>query len=78
MKKGEMNMENKELNLNELASAAGGTGEDVRYFIHTVRKHETLHMIAKHYGVQVDDLMRWNSIADRNLIYVGQEIRVYQ
>ena len=70
-------MENKELNLNELGAAAGGTGEDARYYIHTVKKHETLHMIAKHYGVTVNDLMGWNDIADRNLIFVGQEIKVY-
>ena len=71
-------MENKELNLNELASAAGGTGEDARYFIHTVQEGETLHRIAKHYGVTVDDLVSWNGIKDRNLIRVGQEIKVYQ
>ena len=71
-------MENKELNLNELSSVSGGTGEDARYFIHTVKKGETLHRIAKHYGVNVEDLMSWNDITDRNLIYVGQEIKVYQ
>ena len=71
-------MENKELNLNDLASAVGGTGEDARYYIHTVQKGETLHRIAKHYGVNVEDLMSWNGIVDRNLIYVGQEIKVYE
>ena len=71
-------MENKELNLSELSSVAGGTGEDARYFIHTVKKGETLHRIAKHYGVKVEDLMSWNDIKDRNLIYVGQEIKVYE
>ena len=71
-------MENKELNLNELSSVSGGNGEDARYFIHTVKKGETLHRIAMHYGVNVDDLMSWNNIMDRNLIYVGQEIKVYR
>ena len=71
-------MENKELNLNEMSSVSGGTGEDARYFIHTVKKGETLHRIAMHYGVNVDDLMSWNNIKDRNLIYVGQEIKVYR
>ena len=31
-----------------------------------------------HYGVNVNDLMSWNNIKDRNLIYVGQEIKVYR
>ena len=70
-------MENKELNLNEMSAVAGGTGEDARYFIHTVQKGETLHRIAKHYGVKVEDLMSWNDIQDRNLIYVNQELKVY-
>ena len=71
-------MEYKEMNLNELSSVSGGIGEDARYFIHTVKKGETLHRIAMHYGVNVDDLMSWNNIMDRNLIYVGQEIKVYK
>ena len=73
-----MNMESRELNLNEMASVSGGAGEDARYFIHTVEKGETLHRIAMHYGVNVNDLMSWNNIKDRNLIYVGQEIKVYR
>lgn len=71
-------MDMQELNPNELAEAAGGTGEDARYFIHTVKKGDTLHKIARHYGVTVEDLMSWNDITDRNLIYIGQEIKVYE
>ena len=71
-------MDTKELNLNELSSAVGGTGEDARYFIHTVEKGETLSKIARRYGVTVNDLVRWNGIKDKNLIYVGQEIKIYQ
>ena len=71
-------MDTKELNLKELAVAAGGTGEDARYIIHTVKKGDTLHKIARRFGVTVDDLIRWNSINDRNLILIGQEIRIYQ
>ena len=70
-------MDKKELNLNELAGAAGGTGEDARYYIHTVKKGDTLRKLSKHYGVSVDDLIQWNNIQDRNLIYIGQEIRIY-
>lgn len=71
-------MENKELTLNELSSVSGGTGKDASYFIHTVKKGETLHRIALHYSVNVDDLMSWNNIADRNLIHPGQELKIYR
>ena len=71
-------MDAKELNMNELAEAAGGTGEDARYYIHTVKKGETLHKIALHYGVKVEEIMEWNNIADRNLIFAGQDLKIYQ
>ena len=71
-------MDQRELNLNELSGATGGTGEDARYIIYTVEKGDTLFKIAQRYGMTVDDLMSWNNIKDRNLIYVGQEIKVYQ
>ena len=71
-------MDTRELNMNELTAAAGGTGEYARYIIHRVKKGDTLHKIAHHYGVSVDDLVLWNNINDRNLIFIGQEIRIYQ
>ena len=70
-------MNKKELNLNDLTSAAGGTGEDARYYIHTVKKGDTLRKLSKHYGVSVEDLIQWNNIQNRNLIYIGQELRIY-
>lgn len=71
-------MDTKKLNLSEMAVVSGGTGEDARYIIHTVKKGDTLHRIALHYGVTVDDLVRWNNIKNRNLINIGQQIKIYQ
>lgn len=71
-------MDTNELNLNDMAAVAGGTGEDARYYIHTVKKGDTLHKIARRYSVTVDDLILWNNIKDRNLIYIGQEINIYK
>ena len=67
-----------ELSLKEMETVSGGTVEDARYIIHTVKKGETLQRIARHYGVKADDLARWNNITDHNLIYAGQKIRIYQ
>ena len=41
-------MDTKKLNLSEMAVVSGGTGEDARYIIHTVKKGDTLHRIALH------------------------------
>ena len=68
----------RELNTDEMKQVSGGAGEDSRYFIHTVVKGETLHKIAKLYGVSVEDLMRWNDIKDRNLIRIDQELKIYE
>lgn len=67
-----------ELNQDELEKASGGTGENARFFTHIVEKGETLHKIARRYGVSVDDLVRWNNIKNRNLIYIGQELKIFE
>ena len=43
---------------------------------HTVRAGETLSSIARRYGTSVARLARGNRIADPNLIFVGQRLRV--
>ena len=70
-------MENnmKELNVNEMAGVAGGT--EAGYTTYIVKKGDTLYKIARTYGVSVDDLVRWNGIKNRNLIYPGQELKIY-
>jgi len=44
--------------------------------IHVVEAGEFLSVIAELYAVTVEDLLRLNSIADANYIYVGQELFV--
>jgi membrane-bound lytic murein transglycosylase D len=44
--------------------------------IHTVLKNETLSSIAAMYGVDVRDLVKWNSLRSEHLIYAGQQLVV--
>ena len=43
---------------------------------HIVRKGETLYSISFRYGIDADDLARWNRLGDGTLIYPGQVIRL--
>ncbi|MDU3411733.1 N-acetylmuramoyl-L-alanine amidase [Clostridium sp.] len=52
----------------------GGTGNP-KY--HVVQKGDTLWGISMKYGVSVEDLVRINGIKDRNMIYVGQKLKIY-
>lgn len=44
--------------------------------MHVVRPGETLLGIARQYGVNVRDLIAWNSLANPNQLAVGQQVRV--
>ncbi len=66
-----------ELNPVEMADIAGGAGTPAGYVTYIVKKGDTLYKIAGIYGVTVDDLVRWNGIKNRNLIYPGQELKIY-
>ncbi len=44
--------------------------------VHVVRANETLGAIAKHYGVSVADLVRWNNLDHSGLIRPGDRLRV--
>lgn len=44
--------------------------------VHVVRPGETLYRIARRYGVTVDELARYNQIADPTQIEAGQRIRI--
>jgi len=46
-----------------------------RTFYHTVRRGETISVIARRYGVSAEDLKRWNGMT-QNVIKVGQRLRV--
>ena len=45
---------------------------------YTVKQGDTLHRIALDHGQTWRDLMRWNNLADPNVIEVGQVLRVAQ
>lgn len=43
---------------------------------YTIKKGDTLSKIAKAYKTTVEQLVKWNNIKNKNLIYPGQKIRV--
>ena len=49
------------------------TTTDTKY---TVKKGDSTSAIAKKFGVTVDNLVNWNNIKDKNIIYVGQVLVV--
>ena len=65
-----------EVNSEQMEEAAGGAGS--RYIIYTVVKGDCLNKIAHRYHVTVDDLVRWNRIANPRLILVGQQLKIYR
>ena len=50
------------------------SGTSVQYY--KVQPGDTLSEIAQHYGTSVDRLVQLNGIANKNVIYVGQKIKV--
>ena len=50
--------------------------DNTEVVIYTVKKGDTLSGIAKKYKTTVDALVKANGIKNKNLIYVGQELRI--
>lgn len=50
------------------------SGSTEQYYV--VKSGDTLSKIAKAYGTTVNQLAKWNNIKNKNLIYVGQRLRV--
>jgi membrane-bound lytic murein transglycosylase D len=44
--------------------------------VHQLAEGETLSSVAQHYGVSVEDIQRWNGIADPQGVRAGQELTV--
>lgn len=44
--------------------------------VHVVRPRDTVSAIAKHYGVAVDDVLRWNSLQKQSRIRPGDRLQV--
>lgn len=61
--------------IDQIRAGVGGGGQEdtVTY---TVQPGDTLGEIAKRFGVTVAQLQEWNGIANRDLIAVGQQLRV--
>lgn len=51
---------------------------EIKNITYTVQRGDTLSAIAKEYNVSVDDIVKANSIADKNMIYVGQILVIPQ
>lgn len=60
--------------VNELMKGQSGSATAAEYY--TVKSGDTLSAIAKKYGTTYQQLAKLNGIANPNLIYVGQKIRV--
>lgn len=50
--------------------------EVITTFEYTVKPGDTLSEIAKKYGVSVDDIVKINKIKNKNLIFVGQKLKI--
>lgn len=50
--------------------------EESKNIYYTVKKGDNLTRIAKMYNTTVDQLVKWNNIKNKNLIYVNQKLRV--
>lgn len=58
------------------ASSGGGSSGPVQAGFHRVQAGETLTSIARRYGQNVNDLVRWNKLSSANRIDKGQVLRV--
>lgn len=56
--------------------AAVGVSDQSGNGSHIVRRGDSLYKIARHYGVRLSDLFRWNHLRPGDLIHPGQEILV--
>ena len=71
----EMKSNMQEINSEEMEEIAGGAGG--HWIVYTVVKGDSLSRIGTRYHVTVDDLVRWNRIANPRLILVGQKLKIY-
>lgn len=53
-------------------------GEESSFITYTVKKGDTLGLIAERHGVKLSELRQWNGLSSRaRIIYPGQRLRVY-
>jgi len=53
-------------------------GPDKNYLVHVVRRGDNLYSIASKYGVSVKDVMRWNNIRNKSVIFKGRKLKIYK
>ncbi|MFH1223287.1 MAG: LysM peptidoglycan-binding domain-containing protein [Pseudomonadota bacterium] len=47
------------------------------YKVHVVRPGESLWSISSRYGVSVNDIMKWNNLKSRSVIFKGRRLKIY-
>ena len=52
------------------------TVENINYIIYTVMKGDTLWGIARRYNTTVEELVKMNNIKNKDLIYIGQKLKI--
>jgi len=63
---------------NELNLVSGGTAENGPFITYTIRKNETLSMVAMRFGTAVDVLIRINDIKSQSEIKPGTPLLIPQ
>ena len=59
------------------AATAGKAPAGQKQITHTVRKGDNPYLIAKKYGVPLDDFMKWNKLTKKSKMQVGEKYIVY-
>jgi N-acetylmuramoyl-L-alanine amidase len=62
--------------INAFEITAKSVNTDSGPLYHTVTRGETLWWVSRNYGVTIGEIVKLNGIKDKNLIYIGQRIRI--
>lgn len=62
-----------------ISSSDTGYAESVpgEFVFYTIRRGDTLWDIARTYGVDINDLARWNDISSKSRLYPGNRLKIY-
>lgn len=66
------------MNKNNSVSSESTNSSSPNKVNYIIKRGDTLSKIAIKYGVSVQDLVRWNNIKNKNLIYVGNTLIIYK
>jgi len=67
------------INVGQKLTIPGHSGGQVSggdYFVHSVRKGETLSRLAKKYSTTISNICRLNSMSSRTILLIGQKIKI--